>query len=77
MNHDRFAHYFRVSTVPLNEEAVPLHSAQPAATPSLVACIIHPSLISAAQGIYQLAYENALATTRVSRFELATKACLN
>jgi hypothetical protein len=77
MNHDRFAHYFRVSTVPLNEEAMPFALAAPAVPPSLVACMIHPSLIFAAQGIYQLAYENALATTRVSRFELATKAYPN
>jgi hypothetical protein len=77
MNHDRFAHYFRVSAVPLNEEAMPFPLVPPAASPSLVACMIHPSMIFAAQGIYQLAYENALATTRVSRFELAIRACPN
>jgi hypothetical protein len=77
MNHDRFAHYFQASIVPLNEGAMPFPLAMPSVPPSLVACIIHPSLIFAAQGIYQLAYENALATTRVSRFELATKTCPN
>jgi hypothetical protein len=77
MNHDRFSHYFRGSTVPSGEEAMPFPLALPAAPPSLVACMIHPSMIFAAQSIYQLAYENALATTRVSRFELAITACPN
>ena len=77
MNHDRFAQSFWASAVSLNDGAMPFPLAPPAVSPSLVACMIHSSLISAAQGIYQLAYENALATTRVSRFELAIKACPN
>jgi hypothetical protein len=77
MNHDRITHYFLASIVPSNDGAMPFPLAPQVATPSLVACMIHPSLLFAAQDIYRLAYENALATTRVSRFELVTKAYPN
>ena len=53
----------------------PLAPAAPA--PSLVMCPVPSALMMSAQDIYRIAYEQALASTRRSRFELASKACPN
>lgn len=77
MNHDRLSHLFQPRAMVLNDPAMPCQFSSPAVIPNLVACIVHPSLMSVAQGLYQLAYEQALAATRISRFEVTTRAWPN
>jgi hypothetical protein len=77
MNHDRLSHFFRGMTMQSTDPAMPCRFGTPEIPPNLVACMIHPSLMFAAQGLYQQAYENALAATRTSRFEIASRVCPN
>lgn len=77
MHGGRFSHPFQAESPRLDEAATPWPLALPSSAPSLVACPVHPATMLAAQDIYRIAYENALASTRTSRYGLATLACPN
>ncbi|WP_435020157.1 hypothetical protein TA3x_001676 [Tundrisphaera sp. TA3] len=78
MNGPRFSLASEIIESRLDDASTPWPLALPTPAPSLlVACPVHPMAMASIQDIYRIAYENAVAATRTSRFELASQACPN
>ena len=77
MNHDRFSHSLRDSSARFNDAIMPCPLAFRAPAPALMAWPVHPATMMAAQGLYQAAYQDAVAATRKSRLERALTPCPN
>lgn len=78
MHANRISDRFSRENLGMNDAVTPWPLSLPApAMAGLVACPMSPAAALAAQDIYRVAYEQAVASTRPGRFEVACRACPN